>query len=288
MAKLRRNHGPRGGSASASTLIRIVLVAVILLTLLWFLKQAAVGAGPQVETDSGAGYAGSDYYQPTGARGPVIDYGGFSLAYNEDWEQADWVAYILTREHLQRRWTVRRDNFREDDRIRSGTASDGDYRGSGYDRGHLAPFADFAWNAQLADETFNFSNVSPQDPAFNRGVWRELEELTRDWAVRDERLYIVTGPVTTGDPQFYIGRDNRVAVPKRYYKVLLDLEPPRQKGIGFLIPNEAGDRPLADYAVSIDAVEQATGLDFFAELLPETLERELEGQADYRAWVRGR
>lgn len=281
MAKLRRNHSPRGGAAAASTLVRVALFALIIFGIVWAFHKYL--AGPQVESNSG-GYAGEAYYLPQGSAGPVITHGGFVLAYHEDWEQAEWVAYILTRDHLQRKWTERRDNFREDPLVRSGSATDGDYRGSGYDRGHLAPFADFAWNAELADKTFYLSNVSPQEPGFNRGIWRELEELTRDWAKRERQLYVVSGPVTTEDPQFYIGRDNRVAVPRTYFKVLLDLEQPEQKGIGFLLPNALSDRPLTDYAVPIDEVERRTGLDFFADLLPTDLEERLEAAVDPGAW----
>ena len=281
MAKLRRNHSPRGGAAAASTLVRVALFALIIFGIVWAFHKYL--AGTQVESDAG-GYAGEAYYLPQGSAGPVIVHGGFVLAYHEDWEQAEWVAYILTRDQLQRKWTERRDNFREDPLVRSGSATDGDYRGSGYDRGHLAPFADFAWNAELADETFYLSNVSPQEPGFNRGIWRELEELTRDWAKRERQLYVVSGPVTTEDPKFYIGRDNRVAVPRTYFKVLLDLEQPEQKGIGFLVPNEMSDRPLAEYAVSIDSVERRTGLDFYADLLPADLEEQLEAAVDPSAW----
>ena len=253
MAKLRRNHARRGTSASGITLVKVSVFAAILFGLTWGFKTWNEGAGTQVQSRSD--YAGEAYYLPAPTKGELVDHGGFVLSYDEDWEQAEWVAYILTREHLQREWSKRKDNFRSDPAVSTGSASVGDYRGSGYDRGHLAPFADFAWDVTLADETFYLSNVSPQARQFNQGVWRELEELTRDWANRFSRLYVVTGPVTTDPPKFYIGRDNRVAVPQAYFKVLLDLDEPEQKGIGFIIPNEISFDPLPKYAVSIDEVE---------------------------------
>ena len=292
MAKLRRNHASRGTAASAGTIVKVSVFAAILGGLVWGFQEFGVtsagGGAPGVSQVQGTGpasYSGEAYFLPTGSDGQLVDHGGFILSYNEEWEQADWVAYILTRDHLQQQWTDRDDNFREDPLVRTGSATVGDYRGSGYDRGHLAPFADFAWDSELADATFYFSNVSPQARQFNQGVWRELEELTRDWANRERQLYVVTGPVTTEDPKFYIGRDNRVAVPRSYFKVLLDLEDPQQKGIGFVIPNEISFEPLTTYATSIDEVERLTGLDFFSTLMPDDLEEEIEAVGNPDFWL---
>ncbi|MCP9236460.1 DNA/RNA non-specific endonuclease [Lewinella sp. JB7] len=282
MAKLRRNHARRGGAAAGGTIVKVGVFAAILGGLVWGFRTWSEGAGTQEPAP--VEYSGENYYLPRGTRGEVIDHGGFVLSYNEDWEQAEWVAYVLTRDHLQREWTERRDNFREDPAVGTGSATDADYRGSGYDRGHLAPFADFAWDPELADRTFYLSNVSPQARQFNQGIWRELEELTRDWANRFERLYVITGPVTTEPPKYHIGRDNRVAVPRAYFKVLLDLDQPEQKGIGFIIPNEISFDPLPEFAVSIDEVETRTGIDFFPDLMPEDLEAELESVGNPDFW----
>ncbi|MGB3800252.1 MAG: DNA/RNA non-specific endonuclease [Lewinella sp.] len=283
MAKLRRNHTSRGGAAAGTTIFKVTVFALILFGMIWAFHHFRRGAGAQEvnRTD----YAGKAYYLPSSNGKPVVEHGGFTLAYAEDWEQAAWVAYILNADELHREWTPRKDNFRSDPLIDSGSAVDDDYRGSGYDRGHLAPFADFAWNAAYADETFLLSNISPQARQFNQGIWRELEELVRDWAGRSGRLYVVTGPVLTESPKGYIGRENRVAVPATYFKVLLDLEEPEQKGIAFLIPNAVSFQPLPDYVVSIDAVERLTGIDFFPELMPQDLEDVLEREANPDLWL---
>ncbi|MFT6721718.1 MAG: endonuclease G, partial [Bdellovibrionota bacterium] len=174
--------------------------------------------------------------------------------------------------------------FKTDPNVSTGSATDNDYRGSGYDRGHLAPFADFAWNDAQARETFYLSNISPQARQFNQGIWRELEELTRDWANRFKRLYVVTGPVMTEDPKGTIGRANRVAIPAAYYKVLLDLDDPEQKGIGFVIPNEISFNPLPKYAMSIDEVEKITNINFFSQLMPADVEKRLEAAGNPDLW----
>ena len=282
MAKLRRNHKARGGAAAGATILKVTVFALILFGLIWAFHHFRKGAGARENQPSP--YAGERYYLPRGGAGPIVHHAGFTLQYAEDWEQAAWVAYILQGSSLDRNRTERVDNFRPDPAVSGGTAEDDDYRGSDFDRGHLAPFADFAWNAEWADETFYLSNVSPQVPGFNQGIWRELEEHVRDWARRDGRLYIVTGPVTSESPRGYIGRAHRVAVPRTFFKVVLDLEAPGQKGIGFMIPNAEPALPLAAYAVPIDSVEAILGINFFPELMPADLEIELESQANTDLW----
>ena len=105
------------------------------------------------------------------------------------------------------------------------------------------------------------SNMSPQKPAFNRGIWKDLEALVRHFAIKEEKIVVVTGPILPKEKTLTIGA-NKVTVPTHYYKVILDLTPPR-KMIGFILPNEGSDKPLAAFAVTVDEVEKATGLDFF-------------------------
>lgn len=282
MAKLRRNHAGKGRSASGKSIGRVGIFGVLLVLLIYFF--GAYNTGYSTGADAGIDYAGSDYFLPSPSGGEIIRHQGFTLSYNEEWEQAEWVAYILERDHLNQKWTKRKNDFRTDPAVATGSAEDYDYRGSGYDRGHLAPFADFAWNADLARETFYLSNISPQARQFNQGIWRELEELTRDWAKKFKRLYVVSGPVMTQGPKGSIGRKNKVAIPTAYFKVLLDLDDPERKGIGFVLPNEVSFEPLVNYAMSIDEVEAITDLDFFPELMPKEDELELEGVANPDLW----
>ena len=283
MAKLRRNHQAQGRGAGGGTITKVGIFGAILAALVYAFNVFG-GDAPIATTNERTDYAGEEYFAPVGTNGQRITRQGYVLSYDEDWEQAEWVAYILERKNLQQKWGERPRSFQEDPEVTTGSAVDNDYRGSGYDRGHLAPFADFAWNDALARETFYFSNISPQARQFNQGVWRELEELTRDWANRFKRLYVVTGPVMTQDPKGSIGRRNRVAIPQAYFKVLLDLDDPEQKGIGFVIPNEISFDPLPRYAMSIDAVEDLTGIDFFSELLPADVETRLEATGNPDLW----
>lgn len=196
----------------------------------------------------------------------IVKHIGYSLLYNETHEQASWVAYELTKEESHKIYE-RSDKFIPDPEVKTGTANDSDYAGSGYDRGHIAPAADMSWSDTAMDESFYYSNMSPQEPSFNRGVWKKLEELVRTWAVENNSVYIVSGPVLT-ESLPAIG-PHKVSVPKYYYKVILDYTEPIIKGIGFIIPNSGSNEQLQQFAVSIDSVEKFTGLDFFPLLLDQ-------------------
>ena len=210
----------------------------------------------------------------------IITHTGFTLLYNETHEQASWVAYELSKEETNKIYE-RTDKFLVDPKVKTGTANDKDYAGSGYDRGHLAPASDMGWSATVMAESFYYSNMSPQTPSFNRGVWKRLEELVRTWATENNLVYIVTGPVLTSGLTT-IG-SNKVSVPAYYYKVILDYTEPSIKGIGFIIPNSGSSEPLQQFAVSIDSVEKFTGIDFFFSL-PDEQEDLIEKALCVKCW----
>ena len=199
----------------------------------------------------------------------VIHHAGYSLLYNEAQEQASWVAYELTDKETIKLYQ-RTNKFIVDPAVQTSSASQADYKSSGYDRGHLAPAADMGWSALSMQESFYYSNMSPQEPGFNRGIWKNLEEKVRGWAFENKKIYIVTGPVLrNGLPK--IG-PNQVAVPEYFYKVILDYSAPSIKGIAFLMPNHSSTRTLQSYAVSIDSVEKTTGINFFPNITDAHIE----------------
>jgi endonuclease G, mitochondrial len=211
---------------------------------------------------------------------PLVVHTWFGLGYSEDHEQAEWVAYELTRERLNDNWAARKNIFQPDPLVHTESATPRDYMSSGYDKGHLCPAVDMAFMEQAIDETFFMSNMSPQVPGFNAGIWRELEELTRDWARKYKKMYITTGPVLTRTNLGAIGF-SKVTVPGYFYKVLY--APDQEKAIGFILPNQVSTKPVMDYACSIDQVEKITGIDFYPQLL-KGLSEELEASLDKTAW----
>jgi endonuclease G len=211
----------------------------------------------------------------------IIKHKSFTLSYNEKHEQADWVYYLLTKKMINGN-VERTDDFREDESISTGSAIKADYTRSGYDRGHLCPSADVRHDLEAQSETFFMSNMSPQAPGFNRGVWKELEEQIRDYTLKHDSVYIVTGPVLT-DGLKTIGKTNKVSVPEYYYKVLYSKKDGGQM-IGYLMKNEGLDGEPNDYIVPIDEIEKMSGLDFFPEIQGE---ESLEGKkGDINWWAK--
>ncbi len=211
----------------------------------------------------------------------VVDYTGFTLAYNEATEQPAWVAYVLTDSMVLFGKASRKDHFKEDPAIITGSAELDDYKKSGYTRGHLAPAADMKWSNEAMEESFYLSNMSPQLQNFNGGIWKILEEKVRDWAISEEILMVVTGPVFK-NTSTTIG-ENEVGVPNYFYKVVLDVSPPEYKAIGFIMKHQKGKKELYEYAVSLDEVESFTGIDFFMAL-PDSTENTLEQTLDLGLW----
>ena len=211
----------------------------------------------------------------------IIERPYYTIRYSEEHEQALWVSYKLVSDSLKQQKFKRPDNFRTDPRVRTGSADLKDYENSGYDRGHLAPAADFSYDEFALSQSFYMSNISPQIPAFNRGVWRKLEDRTRQWALKNSELYVVTGPILNKKGKT-IGK-NEVTVPEYYYKILLDVHKPEIKAIAFLMKNEKSSAKLSTFVVPIDSIEQLTNLDFFPNL-PDELENQLEANVFSEKW----
>lgn len=275
---------PRKNTQSTSRLLSlgIILLIVAFLYLLWQYKN-------QRPTEPSQGHEltttiSSDYKQLLPTHQPqwqIVEHTGYTLAYNEATEQAAWVAYVLTDSMVLFGKANRRDYFNADDAVATGSAALQDYKGSGYSRGHLAPAADMKWSTTAMQESFLLSNMSPQLQEFNGGIWRVLEEKVRDWAVSEERLIIVTGPVFKNSTKTIGG--NKVGVPDYFYKVIMDVSPPYYKAVGFVMKHEKGKKELYEYAMSVDEVETFTGLDFFTAL-PDSTEQLLEHNVQLELW----
>lgn len=293
MAKLRQNHSR--GSAGGGMAVRVGLFTAILGGLFWGFNQFMGGNTDAAQNEDRVVIAPGDGPKapkapelderifPTSTTGQIIQHAHYALSYSEEHEQAEWVAYELFKKQLYPPFVERTNNFRPDPKVRKASASTRDYSRTGYDRGHLVPAGDMAFSEQSMSETFFMSNISPQIRNFNSGIWRELEENTRNWVKKFKHLYIVTGPVLTKGVREQIG-NNKVSVPDAFYKVLLDVDEPEYKGIAFVIPNEVSDQPLSKYATSIDEVEQLTGIDFFPNLLNEEDQDYLERTFDMELW----
>ncbi|PKP14036.1 MAG: endonuclease [Bacteroidetes bacterium HGW-Bacteroidetes-3] len=220
-------------------------------------------------------------FLPTSTTGQVVHHQFYSLSYNEKYEQAEWVAYELTSKQLLS-IPAKRPYFEQDPKVTTQSAHYKNFKNSGYNKGHLCPAGDRKFSVEAYNETFFTSNISPQTYEFNSGVWNRLEEKVRYWTQKYQKLYVVTGGVLT--PNLKTIGTEKVAVPKYFYKIILDYNGAETKAIAFLMPHEKSDKGLYQFVTNIDEIEILTGIDFFQEL-PDEIENEIEKLSNYKKWA---
>lgn len=220
-----------------------------------------------------------DFY-PISTTGQVINHKHYTLSYNEEHEQAEWVAYEL-KSGISSYSDLKRPYFIEDPKVKTRSADWRNYKNSGFDKGHLCPAGDMKFSKQAYNETFYTSNISPQKSDFNAGVWNRLEQKVRYWADKYDGLYVITGGIL--EPNLKTIGEEDVSVPDYFYKVLFDVSNDKPRMIAFLVPHKNSDRPLYEFVVSVDELEELTGIDFFHHL-PDDIENKIEKNTDYKSW----
>lgn len=219
-----------------------------------------------------------------------LEHTAYFFEYSEEHEQAKWVAHMITPE-VKDLGEGRTNDFRVDPLVTTGTADQQDYFnyypdraekeqyvGFGYDRGHLAPSADFRWYGEAVSESFYYSNMSPQDPELNREKWAELEAMLRGYVIRHNTpIAIVTAPILTDSLSRIVQSPNGLSIPEHYIKLAYDAKNSRM--IGFLLANKKQTKPLESYAISVDDLEKLSGYDYFPNV-----DQSLESRFDITAW----
>ncbi len=280
MTKFKQNHQRRDRSGFGKLLVRVGIFAVLLCGAFVYLYQFLGDINFENSEENVLPNTEDRAFIPKGSSGQIVHHDYYSLSYIEDWEIAEWVAYPLTSSSLQKKNVPRSKRFNQDPLVSTGSAKHGDYSHSGYSRGHMAPAGDMAFNTRAMKESFYMSNMAPQLIPFNGGIWRELEESVRDWAEDKGGLYVVSGPIM--DNNYETIGYNKIAVPKAFYKVMINSL--TNQGIGFIMPHEVSEKSILDYSVTIDEVEAATGLDFFANILDTAEQEFVESQKNITQW----
>ncbi|WP_245832236.1 DNA/RNA non-specific endonuclease [Oceanospirillum sanctuarii] len=212
---------------------------------------------------------------------------GYMVGYSDLRMNPLWATYWLqplTPEQKQNGYK-RPGQFSEDWRT-VWRVSHQDYTRSGYDRGHLAPNYAISrlYGKEAQVETFLMTNIVPQKPNLNRKVWQRLEEAAIDhFTEQFSRIAVITGPVFDAQTERL---DSWVEVPDAFYKIFVGFDADGQvkSMLAFLMPqNVRGSEPLTKFVVSVDQIEEATGLNFFSEL-PDGQEVRLEAMTDRRMW----
>ncbi|PNF21902.1 Endonuclease G, mitochondrial [Cryptotermes secundus] len=211
----------------------------------------------------------------------VRSFDDYVLSYDRRNRVPHWVFEHLTKESLVYNESVDRSKceFTEDASMHPYfRALNSDYRGSGFDRGHMAAAGNHRLCQKHVDQTFLLSNMAPQvGVGFNRHSWNRLEKYVRKMTRTYKNVYVCTGPLylprKESDGKMYIRYQvlgaNSVAVPTHFFKVIvaetadqkLDME-------AYVMPNQVIDdkTPLTAFQVPPESIERAAGLLFFDKL----------------------
>ena len=212
----------------------------------------------------------------------------YAVQYDPATKTPVWVAEVLSADNLRNSHEARTENFRENPRLplpAQGTLKD--YRGSGYDRGHMAPAGDMS-SEETMSASFFLTNMVPQvGPNMNRGIWAELEHKIRQQALKRGLVYVMTGPIYSGGAAKELIGSSKVAVPTHLYKIVVD--PNAKWAMGFIMPNEeiitkkqkklrldgeraihcsgttGQERPcmIEDFIVDVREIQNITGINLF-------------------------
>jgi endonuclease G len=209
----------------------------------------------------------------------------YAMSYNRDNGEANWVSW-----HLDNSWlgsAARQDDFRNDTTLPAGwyQVQATDYSGSGFDRGHMCPSADRTITVAANSATFLMTNMIPQLPANNQGVWANLESYCRTLVSQGNELYIVSG----GQGQQYFIANGHVAVPAQTWKVIIVIAngtndvgrvTTTTRTIAVVMPNSGSiGTDWRAYRVSVNQVEAITGFDFFSNV-PPSIQNVIEATVD--------
>ena len=184
------------------------------------------------------------------------------------------------------------DGYLEDSRIDAAYRWEQDYiYGSGFQHGHICPNADRKYSYDANYQTFYMTNMQPQYGSFNgysgsnEGLWLRLENKVRDWTPKNtsDTLYVCKGGTIDSEDQILTRIQGKMIVPKYFFIALLLKGSSYYRAIGFYMEHKnqwATNDNLADYAMSIDELEDLTGIDFFCNLPDET-----ENHVEQRAYL---
>jgi len=269
-------------------LLACLIAGIVLITLHALISCPLAGSTPAPRPESQAdtprqttNYGGAYDYagMPVNTNFLVLTNIGYIVGYDDQRKNPAWVCYRL---FAGTNHALPRPGFKADNRTQS-KVQPTDYTGSGYDRGHMAPNKTIAvcygTNAQL--ETFRMSNIIPQKPELNKGVWKRLESNERDYARQFTQVWVVAGPIFEAQTNTF---RSGVQVPEKCFKMIVLETNGQPKVLAFIMPQSVnGTEQPVQFLTNVNAIEEKTGLDFFREL-PKDLQAKLEAEAAKRMW----
>lgn len=164
------------------------------------------------------------------------------------------------------------------------------FRSSGYDHGHICPSADRQYSTAANKQTFYLTNMQPQYPQFNQKLWAKMEGRMRKWIANSpatDTMYVCKGGTIDDEANIIERVKDKLIVPKYFYMAILYKNAEGYKAIAFWAENinvdHSGD-DLRDYVMSIDRLEEMTGIDFFCNL-PDDIENKVEANTYTQSWT---
>jgi len=213
----------------------------------------------------------------------VLRRGEFMIGWSDKLKHPVWCAYHVKRK--ARFGELKRPGFTRDPSVPA-APSPSAYANSGYDRGHMVPNHAIATRYGETEQktTFMMSNIAPQSPSLNRGVWRDVEHRIADlWTQRYGEIWVVVGAISATDSNLRIG-PTAIDVPTHYYQVIIAQEGMDVRALAVLFPQNIPWKAwAARNIVTIDELEARTGLDFNPDL-PEFIQSPLEADLPSRLW----
>jgi len=231
------------------------------------------------------------------------DFGvNYALEWDDEKKSQRWSCLMMTYYNMKSNWSRNKwpngDPFQPDPDIPSDyRTTDSDYRGTGFTRGHIVASADRLYSKYVNEQTFYYSNMQPMYWNFNGGAWEAMEIFTRNIIKKTtDTLYVCKGG-TIGDGQTLAPASTGLLVPKYFFMALLSKDSGGEyKALGFWIEHtkESGmdnglsiytdyRKIVAPYVVSIDKLEELTGIDFFCNL-PDLTENKVEANVYPQSW----
>ena len=169
-----------------------------------------------------------------------------------------------------------------DSNLKLPQATNEDYRGSGWSRGHMARHQDMKWSVQAALESDYYTNICPQDAKMNNGLWKKIENKARKIALNYDSVNIVCGPIFVDTAYGTLG-SNKVPIPDYFFKTFLIYTNGEYHSIAFLCPNNDDKRAIDQFALTVNEIEKLTGLDLYPHL-DDSPEEDIEDFLEYEVW----
>lgn len=222
---------------------------------------------------------------PLGPVDEILVNTGYAVGYSDTREDPLWVAYRVFA--VSNPVSDPRPSYFKTDTRTTALVSYGDYTNSGYDRGHMAPNAaiDYCYGRDAQLETFYMSNVCPQSPTLNRGIWAKLESTVRDWANTFGEVWVFTGPIFDDVIETL---PSGVEIPDAFYKIVVDEDNGLPRVLSFVIPqNVQAGTQLTSWLTSVDEIERETGFDFFSDIphFTDEIEEAMECAVPKELWT---